>query len=127
MNHFTPTELQRMQDAQDGAMQDQCVILGYVTGERSPYNTPNEEWVEAGSSVCGVKEGSRSEVMDGTEVVLADAELRLPIDTSIDRRDRIQVTHRYGVAVEPVTYEIIGKPRRGPSGLQLMLREVTDG
>jgi hypothetical protein len=66
--------------------------------------------------------------MDGTEVVLTDAVLRLPIDSVVTNVDRVQVTHRYGeMLLTPWTFAVIGMPRRGPSGLLLNLRLVTFG
>ena len=109
-------------------MMDTCVILDYQDGLPSNLGKPMKMWTpRATATACGYNGQARREVMDGAQVVITDAVARLPIETTLERRSRIRVTHRFGVALstEP-EYEIIGEPRRGPSGLVLNLRSVTN-
>lgn len=127
MMALSADELAAMQETQEAHMMDACYLLRYVAGALDDYGKPT---VVPGNDLveipCGYSSKSR-EVMDDAQVVLTDAVVRLPIDTVIDARDRIQVIRRHGEAIAPQTFEIIGEPQRGPSGLVLNLRLVTDG
>lgn len=125
MNAFSTTELERMQGVQEGAMQDTCIILQYAAGS-GDYGYGQPTYTTGATVACGLNHKAR-EVMQDTQVVLTDAVLRLPIDTAVDNLDRVKVTKRYGMAITPETYEILGQPDRGPSGLVLNLRRVSDG
>jgi hypothetical protein len=130
MRDFTTDELSRMQTAQQNAMQDTCVILTRTAGAADAYGYPAETWSAATTTACGIDEHAQDEAMGDGEVVMVDAVIRLPIalDGTFDGSDRVQVTHRFGVALDAaVTYEIMGNPERGPSGLVLNLQKVTDG
>lgn len=125
---FTSTELSRMQDAQEDAMQDMCVRMEYAQGSQDAHGKPAETWTEGDSLSCGFDPAAKEEAMEGTEVVMTDAVMRLPLDTTLDNRDRLKVTHRFGEELDTAeTFEIIGEAERGPSGLVLNLRKVTDG
>lgn len=125
MRVFTTTELSRMQGTQDSAMMDSCKILAY-SAVVDDYGNAAETYTAGDEMDCGFDPTANREVMDDTEVVITDAALRLPIDTDVSNLDRIQITKRHGVAVTAETYEIIGNKERGPSGLVLKLRLVTD-
>ena len=128
MRAFTSDELERMQAAQGDAMQDTCVRLAYGSSSTDDYGMPVATYTAGEAMSCGFDPTAKEEAMDGTQVVMTDAKLRLPIGTTLDHRDRIRITHRFGVALaSPPTFEIIGEPERGPSGLVLNLRLVTDG
>lgn len=133
MRAFTLTELSRMQGAQEGAMQDQGAILHYVAGVTDEYGMPVSVWVEGPVTECGYDGQRRQEAgvpagTPDTQVELTDGRLRLPIDTTISRLDRFELTQRFGVMLEtPVVFELMGEPRRGPSGLLVDVRRVTNG
>lgn len=129
MRHFTADELERMRDTQDSAMMDECQRQVYGAGAAGSYGTPSASgWTPGATLICGFKPFSRKEEMEGTQVVIVDAEMRLPIDTVLDNRDRLKLTKRHGEAISPQPlYEIIGEAERGPSGLRLRLGLVTDG
>ena len=130
MRAFSSDELARMQATQESAMQDECQILSYAEAGKDKYGYPNAEWPAGLVSQCGFDPTASKEVMDKTEVAITDARLRLPLSLygSIDNRDRVRITERFGkVLAEQTVYEIIGEPERGPSGLVLNLKLVTDG
>lgn len=111
-------------------MQDTCVLQPRTTGAADNYNLPTETWPDGSSYACGLKPRDRDEAMDAAEVPLVDARLRLPLsaEASLSNVDRIKITRRFGVTLStPISYEIVGPPRRGPSGLVLDLKQVTDG
>lgn len=128
MTKFSPAELARMELAQTGAMQDKCIIMVYSAEDGDYGPSMDYPTYTAGDPVvCGYKPTSK-EVMDGSQVAMTDGKLRLPIGTDVSHLDRIRLTHRFGVALStPETFEILGQPERGPSGLVLNLRMVTDG
>ena len=127
MRVLTDTELSRMQGAQEDAMMDQCSILTYnttnVSGELIDF------WTEGGNRVrCGLNTKKSKEIhKDDLSIVRTDAQVRLPIGTVIDPRDRIKVITRFGQPVEELTYGIEGEPQQGPSGLLLDLVIIDPG
>lgn len=113
-------------------MQDRCVIL-VATIIPNRYGKPVKTTYASGPEIwCGFRQGGQasagtSEVMEGTEVVTADAVLRLPIDTVITSIDRVAVTKRANVPVPLQAYGVLGQPARGPTALVVELELVTDG
>jgi len=108
-------------------MQDTCNILVYGS-MTDAYGNPKAVYTAGGDVVCGLELVSPDETQDTGDVPLIDAKLRLPIDTDIDERDRIRITHRYDVDLDTLlVFEIDGPVKRGPSGLVVALRVVDDG
>jgi len=126
MDAFSADELSRMRAAQDAAMMDTCELYDFGGGIVDVYGVPGEAYVLQGSSECGYDPNARIEVMEGTQVAITDAVLRLPIETEVTNLSRVKITHRYGEELETKPlYSVIGEPRTGPSGLLLNLRTVT--
>jgi hypothetical protein len=128
MRVFTATELGRMRDTQDSAMQDTCWILRYRSITDS-YGNPKATYPTRDESVCGLELVDPAEEQDTGDVPVIDARLRLPIETVLDTRDQILITHRYGeelAEADQLTFEMEGPAERGPSGLVLKLRLVDD-
>lgn len=131
MDAFDTDELAWMQAAQEDGMMDTCVVLSYADGATDAYGMPVRTWVESDEMACGYdgRRHTQQGVPAGTpgaQVELTDGRIRLPIDTVISVLDRIRVTHRFGVELsEAIEYEVIGEPRRGPSGLLVDVRRVT--
>jgi hypothetical protein len=127
LRHFTATELTRMRDTQDGAMQDVCRVGAY-TATDDGYNLPDVTYVYGPEVVCGLDLLRPNEQHASGEVPVIDAILRLPLGTAIDERDRIRIEQRYNEALTvPQVFEIEGPVDRGPSGIRLDLRLVDDG
>lgn len=128
MRVFTATELTRMQSTQDTAMQDRCQVGVYTAPTSDDYALPVAVYTYGSAIVCGVEHVNPQEEHASGEVPVIDARLRLPIGTSIDERNRIKITRRYGSELStPQVFEIEGPVKRGPSGLVLDLRVVDDG
>lgn len=126
MRAFTTVELARLQATQVSSMQDVCILESRSAGT-SAYGY-SHGYADGVTTVCGLHMSPSREVMEAGQVALPDARLRLPIATVVANVDRVRVTHRYGAALAaPLTYEVIGLPERGPSGLQLNLRLATTG
>jgi hypothetical protein len=130
MRDFTTGELEAMQSTQQVAMQDQAQLLERSSASDDDYGLPVETFTAGTLYDCGLDPSAMDEGMDETEVVMMDAKLRLPLSAQddLDNVDRIKITKRFGVTLtaQPV-YEIVGDPERGPSGLVLNLKLLTDG
>jgi hypothetical protein len=108
-------------------MMDTCILLAYSAAQ-DDYGNASPTWTAGNPIACGLDPTAQSEVMQGTQVVVSDAELRLPIDTVVSNLDRVEITHRHGEELDTHQFvEVIGDPERGASGLVLKLRFATDG
>lgn len=125
MRAFTTGELSQMQGTQEGAMQDRCKILSYSSSADS-YGNPSASYTAGSEITCGLELVNPDEVQESGEVPVIDAVLRVALGTTIDERDRVQVTQRYGSTITAQTYEVVGPVRRGPSGLRVGLALVTE-
>lgn len=128
MRRFTNGELAGMQRTQQGAMMDLCRIADYAAGAGNAYGQKPAVYTNRGqATICGYDPTATGEVLQGSEVVTIDAALRLPVDTVIDSRDRVTLLERFGAAlVVPLTFDVIGNPEQGPSGLVVKLRRIHD-
>lgn len=134
---FSTAQLAMMQGVQTAHMQDEGWVYTYTPTTVNAYNLPVAAYIKASSATpCGVKPAS-SEVQRSGEVGMVDIELRLPIATDIGEHDLFLLTKRYGVALtdssvvngSTVTgqlYSVFGPPERGPSGLVVKLKSVTE-
>lgn len=127
MTSFSTTELADMQAAQEAHMMDTCVIGRFTEGSTDIYGSAVPTWPEDDAISCGFMVLSVDEELGATRTPVGDAQVRLPIGTTLDPRDRIKVTHRHGVAVTAQAYALVGDPKRGPSGLVVNLERVSDG
>ena len=119
-----------MQDTQESAMQDTCQIKSRMETGYDDYGYPIASYKIIYVGACGFDASANKEVMLGTQVAVVDAQIRLPLSSldDFDNLDRIKITYRFGdEAEDPQTFEVLGLPERGPSGLVLNLRLVTDG
>lgn len=124
---FDATELAEMQWAQNAHMMDVCVIYAHGEGSQDAYGNPIVTWSAGSALACGVKFSNERDAVDETRWPMWDAQMRLPIATSVDSRDLVVLTLRHNAAdVTDEVYRPIGNPRRGPSGLVLDLERVTD-
>lgn len=125
---FSVAELAGLQAAQDAHMMDTCTIDVYTNAGADTYGNPNPSWVAGSPMACGFQPSAIDEELDTSHVPTIDAKLRLPIGTTIDPQNRITITKRHGVTLSPSRrFEIVGEAKRGPSGLVLDLKAVTDG
>lgn len=124
MRALTTDELARMQAAQVSSMMDTCTI-GVYTATLDTNGEPIPVYTQSAATVCGVKMNTaRENWRKDATVTHIDATIRLPIGTSIKSTDRVTITHRFGVAITSMTFEVVGQIRRGPSGLQVDLLQV---
>ncbi len=128
MRVFQETELERMQAANEAAMMDECSILTY--SPVSSFGEVQDGWDPPSTPIdCGLNTKKSKEIhKEDLSIVRTDAQIRLPIGTTVEPRDRIQVLSRFGVAEDtPLIYGIEGEVQKGPSGLLLDLVIVEPG
>jgi hypothetical protein len=125
MNAFSTAELTNMQDTQESAMMDTCVLLRY-SDSVDALNHPVPTWTDGLASACGLDmRGGEERTGDGRVIVKWEAMLRLPINTTLDLWDRIRITTRFGVLLnETIVYQIVSPVQQGPSGLRIRLQKV---
>lgn len=124
MRNFSNSELSGMARTQEGAMMDSCLIFAHSSGALNAYGKKADVYAAGVASICGFDATGSGEVLQGTEVLTIDAAIRLPVDTVIDDRDRIQVTKRFGKPVTPIMFDVVGLPEMGPSGIVAKVRRV---
>ena len=125
MSEFVSSDLAGMQATQTAHMLDTCRRLVF-TSAADDYGEMVPTWTEAATDIeCGLEQTPGSERGRADMTTLTwDATMRLPIGTSIDAKDRLKVTKRFGVAITAIEYGIAGPIQRGPSGIRLRLQEV---
>jgi len=123
---FSAGELSAMQDHQENHMMDTCAIQA-VSVSGDTFGQQVESWPVDGDDLsCGLDMRPGSERREPDKTILEyDATIRLPLGTTIDVRDRIKVTERFGETLDtPLVYEIIGPVQQGPSGIRLLLKRT---
>jgi hypothetical protein len=123
-----------MRAVQESAMQDTAIHL-IRTATDSTFGDETVTYEDGETYACGfdptggddrdLNASGRSATE--TEVVISDARLRLPLEAlpAISPHDRFRVTHRYGEALDtPQTFDVLGYPQPGPSGVLVELRRV---
>lgn len=118
---LTTADYTMMQGAQDDHMLDTCQVGTRVLTENA-YGEAVVSFSYGDAVDCGFEPKS-AEIRraDGT-INATDAEVRLPIGTTIDATGSVKVTYRHGTDVTDVVYLVAGPPRRGASGLVVTLR-----
>ena len=122
---LSAAELATMRATKDDAMMDTCVILRYGS-TKNAYNLPDVTYTpDASGTACGFEANPSKEVLD--QVPMSEARVRLPIGTTLDHKDRIRITHRFSeTESSPITFDVVGLTKRGPSGSLVWLKKVTD-
>jgi hypothetical protein len=122
---FTSSDLAWMRSAQTGHMQDTCCrqvfSRTFTAGEEVPTYTD-----AAASTECGLDMRPGAERHGNQMTTLEyDATIRLPIATTIDPKDRIKITERFGETLATaLVFEVVAPIQRGPSGIRLMVKRV---
>jgi len=122
-------DLAGMRITQDLSMLDLCDIMTYTAGAINDYGKPvPATWVSSGTTECGfgyIRNVNSAEAPD--QVATMRTVLRLPLDSVVTTRDRIELMSRFGEEITSEFYRILGEIRRGPTCLTCDLAMVTDG
>ena len=114
----------RMRKTQEATMNQFCEIEHYIVAEDGTCSYKAPVMVK-----CGIKSTSSASKANGSgslyDTVNADAELRLPVGTTVGARDRVTMTKSFGEALSVRHYEVCAVPADyGPSGIVCLLKEV---
>lgn len=110
----------------EGVMHDACRILVF-SGARDAYGAVLGTYTAGAEVSClySPMTASESHSGDATPSVVT-GKLRVPLGTVIDRRDRVRITKRFGVALDVMPeYAIEGPPRETAGFIACELSEVT--
>lgn len=132
MTLFTPGEIDALKETQNLHMQDTCIIQTFSAGSPDTYGQMTPTYTDGSPLACGLNMKSGKEqnrVVDPeTKTVITLSTLRLPADTNVTPKDRIKITHRFGIALStPLVFEVYQKPRLGSSGLLVDLIQIETG
>lgn len=122
---LSASDLAGMQDTQQDAMMDTCMLLVESKIGADPYGMPIYGTAEVGPYPCGIDMTPGTEVQDGSQIIMASAMIRIPLDAEeyLGAINHIKLTYRFGLfLLTPIYYEIVGTPDVGPSGIVLSLR-----
>lgn len=128
MKALAEREVNAMQSAADESMNDMCEIGVWTPNGTDERGQPLGSFVYGAATRCGFNAtGTKSvpgtkSVQDGSQTVVSDAILRLPVDVAVRNLDHVKITQRFGtvLAVQP-EYRIIGEAREGVSAKVLFL------
>jgi head-tail adaptor len=107
------------------AMHDTCYVLAHST-TRGATGEAVDVWTAGSAVVCGLEEtnGTKRYRTEATELPI-DATIRLALTVTVGAQDRIQLLTHYGETLSaPITYNVIGEPKRGPSAQVVDCRRV---
>jgi len=122
---FSTDELTNFRSAQTGHMMCTVVRQAYSATSNS-YNEDVVTYTDQTAIKCGLdmRQGSERHTQSYTALEY-DATMRLPITTTIDAKDRLKVTKRFGETLTTaLVFEIVGSVQRGPSGIRVLLKRV---
>lgn len=108
----------------EATLWDKCILQNCST-TRDSLGQPVRTYVDSASKQCGFEyrfKNSGDSNQSFGQVAQVDAVIRLSLDETLHKDDRVLITHRQGVAlVDQETYEVVGIPRRG---LSLLVAEL---
>ena len=123
MRDLTATELARMRSTSVEAMFDKCKILAH-SRVYDAWNSPQDTYTPGVEIACGYLPKSSDELRtDELTQVTYDALVRLPLGTTLDGLDRIEITEVKGVEVSFV-YGVL-EPMVGTTCLIVPLEKIS--
>jgi hypothetical protein len=120
-------QLSHFRERQALSLMDTCRKLVYSRTFNS-FNEPVVTYAEdTMDTPCGIEQKSGREVSrDKDTIIVYDAIIRLPIIFTIDEKDRIRLTKKYGERLDNyIDYDVVSPIQRGPSGIRLLLKKVS--
>lgn len=74
---------------------------------------------------CNLFPGATTETTDGAEYTITDCDIVVPIGTSVDRGNRLKVTHKFGAVLGTAeVYAIKGEPQDRTACLRMNCTRV---
>ena len=126
---FSAAEVTALATTQNVWMQDACQIGALTQGVDSA-GGPTSIYTYGAETACGVNthpgRGAQGRFYDSDGTYWhADAEIRLPLGTTIAFSSRVRLTKRMGTAVTNVDYDLLRVPEVGVSCIVLYCRAVS--
>jgi hypothetical protein len=123
---LTTAQLTQMRATHAGLMGDTCQIGTYSAGTPDSHGRIRGSYSYATAIACGFEWKGQSEAHTAVMTQLdADALLRVPASTTIEQRQRVKLTYRYGTDITDLTFEVVGFGQRGPTATLVYLKQVT--
>ena len=126
---LTATQITQMQNQAGDLMHDTCVVQTYTSTTLDSYRQPTVTYPDGSAISCGFRwKTSKDAFSVGGAGVVAegDAELRLPIGTTITAKERVKITYLRGsVLGTALIFQVIGEPRPGLTAILVDLKRAT--
>jgi hypothetical protein len=124
---ISATQVAQMKATHVSLMGDTCQIGTYASTTSDAHGQPTETWTYATAISCGVdiSKTIRQQQAQGADMSLAfiDGRVRLPLGTTLNRRDRIKVTKMAGTTLTTaLVFEGVGEPRPSHTALMVDVR-----
>lgn len=120
---FTSAELAYMREVQTAHMMDTCVIYRVTERVRNSRGEYTKTFANGVESICGLQlDPVTLSPGDAYQVAEVDAILRLPVCVTVEPGDEIEITKRFGEAIDVQRYEVERFVNRGPSGGRAYLK-----
>lgn len=124
---LTATQITQMQNQAGDLMHDTCVVQTYTSSTVDSYRQPTVTYPDGSAISCGFswrQLGNTERLFPELHSLTYDALVRVPIGTTVTRKDRVKLTKRMGVAITNIVFEVSGPVMRGPTCLMVPLRRV---
>lgn len=122
-------QITQMKATNAGLMSDTCAIGIYSGASFDSHGQPTESWSYGSAIACGFNPnasiGSAAGRTEPGELTVTplNAQVRLPIGTTVNVRDRVKVTKKNGATLpEDLVFEVVSFRRQGPAGILLDLQ-----
>lgn len=114
-----------MRETAEETMRDRVVVLAYSGDTKTSYGRPKPRYTPGRTTHAGVRFVSGKQVNNGTEMVLVDAVIRLPLGTAVSGDSRISITSIKGRKLDtPKLMEVIGQIADGETCIVVNAKEV---
>ena len=122
---LTAAELAAMQTAQEGHFFDTMIPQVY-SRTFNAVGEPVVTFTDGAATDCGVDLRPGSERHTGDNTLTAyDATIRVAWDSTLNTKDRVKVTHRFGTALAvALVFDVVAPLQQGPSGSRFALRRI---
>ena len=108
-------------------MRDRCLIANVEIVEDGPQDKPTWEFSGLDEEKCTLVSNQGKQVFDGSGVTVSDAQLLVPIGTSVNGSSRIKVVSKFKRTLAiPELYAVLGDPSQETTAIMMNLRRITE-
>jgi hypothetical protein len=104
---LSASNIATMRDVAELSMLDTAIVLTRAVGD---WGHPGADGTSASAPIpAGLRMTVTKETMDGNQVAVSDAEIRLPVGTVVTNHDRIQIAKRHSETLTtPLLFAVVG-------------------